>query len=59
MAKNFIEMTIVNLFNGNENSGVFITEEGNGWILKNEDKFSIEYQDNKGEDLIEFKMLFD
>lgn len=59
LAKNFIEMTIVDVFNGNENSGVLITEEGNEWILKNEDKFSIEYQANKGEDLIEVKMPFD
>lgn len=59
LAKKFIETTIVNEYNGNEYNGIIITQDGNEWVLKNEDKFSVEYHAEKEENLTEFKLPFD
>lgn len=47
LAKNFIKVSIIEEYNGNDYSGVLVTQDGNDWILKNEDKFSFDYQDDK------------
>ncbi len=59
LAKNFIEASMVNDYNGNEYNGITITQDGNEWVLKNEDKFSVEYHAEKEESLTEFKLPFD
>lgn len=59
LAKNFIEASMVNDYNGNEYNGIIITQDGNEWVLKNEDKFSLEYQAEKEENLTVFKLPFD
>lgn len=41
LAKRFIETMVVNGYNGDEYNGINITQDGNDWILKNEDKFFI------------------
>jgi len=40
--KKFIEMSLLNDYQGNEYNGISITDKGNDWILKNENKFSFE-----------------
>ena len=37
-----IEMSLENDYQGNEYNGISITDKGNDWILKNENKFSFE-----------------
>lgn len=38
--KKFIEISLLNDYQGNEYNGISITDKGNEWILKNENKFS-------------------
>lgn len=40
--KKYIEMSIEHDYEGNEYNGIGITDNGNEWILKNENKFSFE-----------------
>lgn len=40
MTKGFVETSVEYDYNGNEYNGLIITDKGNDWILKNEDKFS-------------------
>lgn len=41
LVKKLIETSVVDDYNGNEYNGIIITQEGNEWILKNEDKFTV------------------
>lgn len=45
IAKNFIELSDTCDYNGNEYRGIEITNKGSNWILENEDKFSLEYNE--------------
>lgn len=44
--KNYIEMSIEHDYEGNEYNGIGITDKGNEWILKNENKFSFECKES-------------
>lgn len=58
MSKKFIELSLEHDYNGNEYNGLIITELGNDWILKNEEKFSFDYNPDKeiaiGDELLPF-----
>lgn len=43
LAKEFVDTSIISDFNGNEYTGISITDKGNEWILNNETTFSFEY----------------
>lgn len=58
LAKKFIEVSVVDEYNGNEYHGIIVTPAGDKWILENEDKFSVEYQEEKEEKSIEFNLPF-
>lgn len=58
LIKKFIETSVISDYHGNESNGVNITQDGNEWILKNEDKFSIEYQVEKEDGSARFELPF-
>lgn len=57
--KKFVELSKEYDYNGNEYNALIITEQGNDWILKNEDKFSYEYEASEGVFKIEETLPFD
>lgn len=58
LAKEFIEVSVIDEYNGNEYHGINVTPAGDKWILENEDKFSVEYQEEKEEKSAEFNLPF-
>lgn len=48
LSKNFIELSLEHDYSGNEYNSIIITQLGNEWILKNEDKFSFNLDEVDG-----------